>query len=427
MNPHSNQSTSYSTWPIILVNYNLPPHLCMKRKFFMLTMLISGPKQPRNDIDVFLAPLVEDLKLPWEEGVECFDGYRNETFNLRATLLWTINDFPTYGNLSGYSVKGYKACPIWYVRNRSRPEGCIIECYVAEEAVEFCSEYLESAQTIGIPKMFRCKWVDNKTGVKVDEHGFTLVNLNKEGDSKVHQSRRMESVSGTSNVSREDEFQEKDTLTQKAVMGEFHPQGKKDTLSEALGSEEHRGRVRGLGKGYTWGKFWGSSATRGTIHISALFEQYKQEMNQSMQMLHDRLSRFEQTHSGRTSCDAPRSPVYRNEPVEFIFTPQPRRWSEELCLQHIMIFEDKNFPKSKDCSVTREYSKTALSLVISLKCLTGINLAPKKYINVILNGRPINPRNTQSPLSYWISLNHRLMITRLSFFTNKFIGIKNQF
>ena len=62
MNPHSNQSTSYSTWPVILVNYNLPPHLCMKRKFVMLTMLISGPKQPGNDIDVFLAPLVEDLK-----------------------------------------------------------------------------------------------------------------------------------------------------------------------------------------------------------------------------------------------------------------------------------------------------------------------------------------------------------------------------
>lgn len=28
-----------------------------------------------------------------------------------------------------------------------------------------------------------CKWVDNKTGVKVDEHSFTLVDLNKEGDS----------------------------------------------------------------------------------------------------------------------------------------------------------------------------------------------------------------------------------------------------
>ena len=120
-----------------------------------------------------------------------------------------------------------------------------------------------------------------------------------------------------------------DTLTQKVVMGEFHPQGKKDTLSEALGNEEHRGRVRGLGKGYTWGNFWGSSATRGTIPISA-FEQYKQEMNQSMQMLHDRLSRFEQTHSGRASCDAPHPPVYRDEPVESIFTPQPGRWSEEV-------------------------------------------------------------------------------------------------
>ena len=39
-----------------------------------------------------------------------------------------------------------------YVRNSNRPEGCIIECYVAKEAVEFCSEYLESSQMIGIPK-----------------------------------------------------------------------------------------------------------------------------------------------------------------------------------------------------------------------------------------------------------------------------------
>ena len=30
--------------------------------------------------------------------------------------------------------------------------------------------------------VFWCKWVDNKGGVKVDENGFTLVDLNKEGD-----------------------------------------------------------------------------------------------------------------------------------------------------------------------------------------------------------------------------------------------------
>ena len=41
-----------------------------------------------------------------------FDGFRNETFHLRATLFCTINDFPAYGNLSEYSVKGHRTCPI---------------------------------------------------------------------------------------------------------------------------------------------------------------------------------------------------------------------------------------------------------------------------------------------------------------------------
>ena len=48
----------------------------------------------------------------WDQGVEVFDGFANETFKLHAMLICTINDFPAYGNLSGYSVKGHKACPI---------------------------------------------------------------------------------------------------------------------------------------------------------------------------------------------------------------------------------------------------------------------------------------------------------------------------
>jgi hypothetical protein len=112
MNPHGLQSISHSTWPVIMVIYNLPPWLCMKRKFIMLSMLISGPKQPGNDIDVYLAPLIDDLKHLWEKGVEVYDGYRKEHFNLRAMLFGTINDFPAYGNLSGYSIKGQLACPI---------------------------------------------------------------------------------------------------------------------------------------------------------------------------------------------------------------------------------------------------------------------------------------------------------------------------
>ncbi|XP_073129709.1 uncharacterized protein [Henckelia pumila] len=112
INPHGMMSSTYSCWPVLMITYNLPPWLCMKRKFMMLTMLISGPKQPGNDIDVYLAPLIDDLKFLWDIGVEAYDAYRQETFSLRAVLLWTINDFPAYGNISGCIVKGYHACPI---------------------------------------------------------------------------------------------------------------------------------------------------------------------------------------------------------------------------------------------------------------------------------------------------------------------------
>ena len=42
-----------------------------------------------------------------------FDGFQNETFQMCAMLFCTINDFPAYGNLSGYSVKGHHASPIY--------------------------------------------------------------------------------------------------------------------------------------------------------------------------------------------------------------------------------------------------------------------------------------------------------------------------
>ncbi|XP_024190649.1 uncharacterized protein LOC112194663 [Rosa chinensis] len=104
-------SSRYSCWLVILVTYNLPPWLCMKRKYMMLTLLISGPKQPGNDIDIYLQPLIDDLKILWDGVEEVYDGYRKQYFKLKAVLFWTINDYPAYGNLFGSIVKGYKACP----------------------------------------------------------------------------------------------------------------------------------------------------------------------------------------------------------------------------------------------------------------------------------------------------------------------------
>jgi hypothetical protein len=65
----------------------------MKLKFIMMPVLIQGPKQPGNDIDVYLRPLVEELKQLWQtEGVRMWDEYKQEEFDLRALLFVTIND-----------------------------------------------------------------------------------------------------------------------------------------------------------------------------------------------------------------------------------------------------------------------------------------------------------------------------------------------
>ncbi|GJU11212.1 hypothetical protein Tco_1133608 [Tanacetum coccineum] len=111
-NPFGNLSQSYSMWPVILTTYNLPPWLCMKESSFMLTLLIPGPKSPGKDIDVYLRPLIDDLKVLWAKpGVETIDVATGLKFNMRAMVLWTINDFPARSSLSGWSGQGYKACP----------------------------------------------------------------------------------------------------------------------------------------------------------------------------------------------------------------------------------------------------------------------------------------------------------------------------
>ncbi|GJU81482.1 reverse transcriptase domain-containing protein [Tanacetum coccineum] len=167
-NPFDNFSQSYSMWPVRLTTYNLPPWLCMKESSFMLTLLIPGPKSPGKDIDVYLRPLIDDLKDLWAKpGVETIDVATGQKFNMRAMVLWTINDFLARSSLPGWSGQGYRACPTcnkspsilpirpqWmypferytkklknYVRNKAKPKGSIAEGYVAEEALTFSSQY----------------------------------------------------------------------------------------------------------------------------------------------------------------------------------------------------------------------------------------------------------------------------------------------
>ena len=83
----------------------------MKRSSLILSLVIPGPTSPGIAIDVYLQPFVEELRELWDVGVESFYASSNTKFQLRATLMWTINDFPAYTDVSGWSTKGMLACP----------------------------------------------------------------------------------------------------------------------------------------------------------------------------------------------------------------------------------------------------------------------------------------------------------------------------
>ncbi|XP_074323270.1 uncharacterized protein LOC141660205 [Apium graveolens] len=74
---------------------------------------------PKNCIDVFMQPLIAELKELWEVGVNTYDALADEDFNLRARVLWTISDFPGYAMLSGWSTKGKLGCPVCHYETSS--------------------------------------------------------------------------------------------------------------------------------------------------------------------------------------------------------------------------------------------------------------------------------------------------------------------
>ena len=119
-NPYRQMYSPHSTWPVFIHIYNLPPWLCMKKPFTIMTLLISGPTDPGNDIDIYLQPLIEELQLLWHTGVETYDAVTTDRFVMRAALMWTINDFPAYGMMCGWSTKGKLACPVCMKSTRSK-------------------------------------------------------------------------------------------------------------------------------------------------------------------------------------------------------------------------------------------------------------------------------------------------------------------
>jgi hypothetical protein len=116
INPFSQKRSVHSTWPVLLLNYNVPPWMMTKKYFVMLCLLIPGPRSVSGDnFDVYIAPLLEELLQLWTEGVLMRDAAAwnaESSFILRAMVIWTIHDLPAYGLVAGCTTKGYRGCPV---------------------------------------------------------------------------------------------------------------------------------------------------------------------------------------------------------------------------------------------------------------------------------------------------------------------------
>ena len=97
VNPFRQNRVSHSTWPVLLMNYNIPHWVAIKKGHVFLSLIIPGPKACKNP-DVFMAPLIEELQELWDKGIACVDTSRKHndgrSFRFYEIVLWTIYDWP---------------------------------------------------------------------------------------------------------------------------------------------------------------------------------------------------------------------------------------------------------------------------------------------------------------------------------------------
>ncbi len=104
VNPFKLTWSNRFTWPMMLLNYNLPPWLTTNKFFIMFALLILGKESMTGEkFDVHLRPLIDELQKLWARVppyvVQKPLGYR--FFTLKGILFWTIHDFSGYGIITG--------------------------------------------------------------------------------------------------------------------------------------------------------------------------------------------------------------------------------------------------------------------------------------------------------------------------------------
>lgn len=109
-----NNKNQRSITPVIMQNLFLPPHERDKRINTILSMILPGPKEPK-EMASYLYPLLEEFRL-LSKGVQAIDGTSGTEFTLYAYLVLTIGDQQAIRKLmlmrGANSRFGCRACTI---------------------------------------------------------------------------------------------------------------------------------------------------------------------------------------------------------------------------------------------------------------------------------------------------------------------------
>ncbi|WMV33821.1 hypothetical protein MTR67_027206 [Solanum verrucosum] len=164
--PFRNAKTSYSIWPVVLIPYNLPPWLCMKQENFIMSMLIPCPDGPGDAIDIYLQPLIEELKELWDIGAKLLriDDLEQVEAQIPITLCTLEKVFP----LSFFDVMVH--LPI-HLANEAMLGGP-----VQYRWIEFAQIHVDSTQHLSDDESNRqfIEWFQDK-----------VAQLHKEDDSRI--------------------------------------------------------------------------------------------------------------------------------------------------------------------------------------------------------------------------------------------------
>jgi hypothetical protein len=83
-----------------------------------LFMVILSPNSLGRNMDVCLQLLIDELTQLWSSRALTYDVLTKQNFLIKTTLMWTVNDFPTYEMVSGWSTHGKLACPYCMKNNK---------------------------------------------------------------------------------------------------------------------------------------------------------------------------------------------------------------------------------------------------------------------------------------------------------------------